>query len=83
MFRFFGEFAPSGEQRRFIGANQTFRDAPGSVILVLPKWSTWMTEQDFEISGVSSKQEKPRACGLREAIVRARPNSAVAWTPTS
>jgi hypothetical protein len=56
-----GEFAPSGRQRRFIGANQAFRDAPSTVILVLPKWSAWMTEQDFEIGGASSKQEEPGA----------------------
>jgi hypothetical protein len=36
----FGElFAPSGRQRPFIGANQAFRDAPSSVIVVLPIWS--------------------------------------------
>jgi hypothetical protein len=58
---FLGEFAPSGGQRRFIGANQAFRDAPSSVILVFPKWSAWMTEQDFEICGASSKQEEPGA----------------------
>ena len=56
-----GEFAPSGGQRRFIGANQTFRDAPGTVIHVLPKWSAWMSEQDFEIGGAPSKQEEPGA----------------------
>jgi hypothetical protein len=58
---FLGEFAPSGGQRYFIGANQTFRDAPGTVILVLPKWSAWMSEQDFEIGGAPSKQEEPGA----------------------
>lgn len=61
MSSLFGEFAPSSGQRRFIGANQAFRDAPGTVILVLPKWPAWMTEQDFEICGASSKQEEPGA----------------------
>ena len=59
--RLFGEFAASCGQRRFVGSNQTLRDAPGTVILVLPKWSSRMTEQDFEIGDASSKQEKPGA----------------------
>ena len=57
----FDEFAQSGGQRRFVDADQAFRDAPGTVILVLPKWSSRMTEQDFEIGGPSSKQEEPGA----------------------
>jgi hypothetical protein len=57
----FDEFAPSGGQRRFVDADQAFRDAPGTVILVLPERSSRMTEQDFEIGGPSSKQEEPGA----------------------
>ena len=56
MSSFFGEFAPSGGQRPFIGANQAFRDAPGAVILVPPKWSSRMAEQDFQMGGTSTKQ---------------------------
>jgi hypothetical protein len=35
--------------------------ARGTVILVLPKWSSRMTKQDFEIGGASSEQEEPGA----------------------
>jgi Antitoxin VbhA len=34
---------------------------PDTVILVLPKWSSRMNEEDFEICGASSKQEQPGA----------------------
>jgi hypothetical protein len=60
----FGEFAPSGGQRRFVGANQACRDAPGTVILVLPKWSSRMTKQQFEIGGASSKLQEPGAFAI-------------------
>jgi hypothetical protein len=57
----FGEFAPSGGQRRSSAPIRPFGMRQATVILVFPKWSAWMTEQDFELGGASSKQEEPRA----------------------
>jgi hypothetical protein len=41
---FFDEFPPCGGQRRFVGANQAFRNAPGPVIIVLPKRASRMAQ---------------------------------------